>query len=140
MSSKSKCLEKGMTAVSIVLRFSLGQLKKDLAVFQGHWGPPFVDHNEVLDSWEKTSKRVAAYFLAVNRNKRSVTVNLKSEEGVAIVRKLASQADIFVENVRSSSSVSYLKFKHYLTCPRPTFSKSQGKSKSSALVTMLFES
>lgn len=52
------------------------------------WGPPFVgDNNEE-----------SAYFLSVNRNKRSIGVNLKHEEGMAIIHKLARVSDIFVEN------------------------------------------
>eukprot|EP01137_Pigoraptor_chileana_P014969 Opistho-2@70279 len=49
------------------------------------WGPPFV-HGE------------SAYFLCVNRNKRSITVNLKSPEGVQIVRDLVAKSDVLVEN------------------------------------------
>ena len=41
------------------------------------------------DSW---------YFLLFNANKKSVTCNLKSEQGLALVKKLAREADIFVEN------------------------------------------
>ncbi|KAJ7288543.1 CoA-transferase family III domain-containing protein [Mycena rebaudengoi] len=40
----------------------------------------------------------SAYFLAVNRNKRSMTVNFKSPEGLEIVRKLVARSDILVEN------------------------------------------
>lgn len=40
----------------------------------------------------------SAYFLAVNRNKRSITVNFKEPEGLAIVHKLVKQADVLVEN------------------------------------------
>lgn len=40
----------------------------------------------------------SAYFLAVNRNKRSITVNFKEPEGLAILHKLISQADVLVEN------------------------------------------
>jgi len=42
----------------------------------------------------------SVYFASVNRNKRSITVNLKSEDGRAIVRKLVAGADILVENNR----------------------------------------
>jgi formyl-CoA transferase len=51
------------------------------------WGPPWVGP-------------FSAYFLSVNRNKRSVTVNLKSEAGQTIIRKLAARADIVVENFK----------------------------------------
>ncbi|MBX3054308.1 MAG: CoA transferase [Caldilineaceae bacterium] len=53
-----------------------------------HWGPPFSAHGQ------------SAYFLSVNRNKRSITLNLKSEEGRAILRDLAAQADVLIENFK----------------------------------------
>lgn len=40
----------------------------------------------------------SAYFLTANRGKRSITVNLKSEEGIELVRKLVAQGDVLVEN------------------------------------------
>ncbi|WVQ78338.1 hypothetical protein IAT38_000423 [Cryptococcus sp. DSM 104549] len=40
----------------------------------------------------------SAYFLQVNRNKRSLTLNLKSEKGKQIIRRLVEQADVLVEN------------------------------------------
>jgi crotonobetainyl-CoA:carnitine CoA-transferase CaiB-like acyl-CoA transferase len=51
------------------------------------WGPPFAGGE-------------SAYFLCVNRNKKSVTVDLKSQEGVALLRRLAEQADVLIENFR----------------------------------------
>ncbi len=50
------------------------------------WGPPFAANG------------LSAYFIAVNRNKQSITVNLKHPDGQAIIRELASQADVLVEN------------------------------------------
>jgi crotonobetainyl-CoA:carnitine CoA-transferase CaiB-like acyl-CoA transferase len=52
------------------------------------WGPPFTANGE------------SAYFLAANRNKESITLNLKSSQGRAILRTLAAQADVLVENFR----------------------------------------
>ncbi|MBA2533650.1 MAG: CoA transferase [Rubrobacter sp.] len=54
-----------------------------------HWGPPFVGEGEVRES---------AYFLAVNRNKRSVGVDLKDAQGLERVKKLATGADVVIEN------------------------------------------
>jgi formyl-CoA transferase len=51
------------------------------------WGPPFAGGE-------------SAYFLCVNRNKKSVTVDLKSQEGVALLRRLAERADVLIENFR----------------------------------------
>jgi formyl-CoA transferase len=45
----------------------------------------------------------AAYFLAANRNKRSITVNLKAPEGQEILRRLASMSDVLVENFRAGT-------------------------------------
>lgn len=42
----------------------------------------------------------AAYYLSINRNKRSVTVNLGTEEGRDVLRRLADQADVLIENFR----------------------------------------
>ena len=51
------------------------------------WGPPWVGEE-------------SAYFLSVNRNKKSVTLNLKTEEGKAILARLAAGADVLVENFK----------------------------------------
>lgn len=52
------------------------------------WGPPFTAGGE------------SAYFLAANRNKRSITLNLKSERGRSILKELIEQADVLIENFR----------------------------------------
>ena len=44
--------------------------------------------------------KVSHYFAAVNRNKRSLAIDLKSPEGVAVLRKLASEADVLLDNFR----------------------------------------
>jgi len=59
------------------------------------WGPPFVGAPYGPYPGE------SAYFIAANRNKRSVTVNLKDERGQEIVRRLAARADVLVENFRT---------------------------------------
>lgn len=61
------------------------------------WGPPFV--GEPYGPYPGES----AYFLAANRNKRSITVNLKSGAGQEIVRRLAAKADALVENFRTGT-------------------------------------
>jgi formyl-CoA transferase len=61
------------------------------------WGPPFVGTPYGPYPGE------SAYFIAVNRNKRSVTVNLKSSEGQEIVRRLVAVSDALVENFRTSA-------------------------------------
>ena len=56
-----------------------------------HWGPPFAGEGE---------DRESAYFLAVNRNKRSIGVDLKDQEGLERVKRLAAGADVVIENWR----------------------------------------
>jgi crotonobetainyl-CoA:carnitine CoA-transferase CaiB-like acyl-CoA transferase len=58
------------------------------------WGPPWVGS-------EDEGTRTAAYYLAVNRNKRSIRLDLKQADGAAILRRLLANADILVENFRS---------------------------------------
>jgi crotonobetainyl-CoA:carnitine CoA-transferase CaiB-like acyl-CoA transferase len=57
------------------------------------WGPPWVGSAE-------SGTRTAAYFLAVNRNKRALRLDLKAAEGAAILRRLLADADVLVENFR----------------------------------------
>lgn len=56
-----------------------------------HWGPPFQGDE-------------AAYFLSVNRNKRSLAIDLKDTQGGALVRGLAEHADVVVENFRPGTA------------------------------------
>jgi crotonobetainyl-CoA:carnitine CoA-transferase CaiB-like acyl-CoA transferase len=62
-----------------------------------NWGPPFVGKPYASYPGEST------YYLAVNRSKRSITVNLKSPEGQEIIQNLAAVSDVFVENFRTGS-------------------------------------
>src|ERR1043166_8036539 len=52
-----------------------------------HWGPPFAGDD-------------AAYFLSLNRNKRSVALDLQTPEGADAVRRLSVRADVLIENFR----------------------------------------
>ena len=60
------------------------------------WGPPWVG-----DAGAGT--RTAAYYLAINRNKRSVRLDLRRPAGAAILRRLLADADVLVENFRPGS-------------------------------------
>jgi formyl-CoA transferase len=56
-----------------------------------HWGPP----------WHvRKGEKVAAYFLSANRGKRSAAIDFATEEGAALVRRLAGYADVVVENFK----------------------------------------
>jgi crotonobetainyl-CoA:carnitine CoA-transferase CaiB-like acyl-CoA transferase len=60
------------------------------------WGPPFVGAGGVVqDQGEST------YFLSCNRNKESVTADLKSDEGKELLTRLVRRADVLVENFRT---------------------------------------
>ena len=61
------------------------------------WGPPFLADSD----GEPT--REAGYFLSVNRGKKSVEIDLKSEEGLATVVALARQSDILLENFKTGT-------------------------------------
>ncbi|HWP63881.1 MAG TPA: CaiB/BaiF CoA-transferase family protein [Candidatus Binatia bacterium] len=57
------------------------------------WGPPWVGD-------EAAGTRTAAYYLAVNRNKRSIRLDLKRPAGAEVLRRLLARADVLVENFR----------------------------------------
>ncbi|WP_405970532.1 CoA transferase [Streptomyces sp. NBC_00988] len=61
------------------------------------WGPPFLTDSEGRETSE------SAYFLGVNRAKRSVTVDLKTEQGRQIIRTLASRSDVVIENFKTGT-------------------------------------
>jgi formyl-CoA transferase len=56
-----------------------------------HWGPPWHGDGD---------ERVAAYFLSCNRGKKSAAIDFARPEGAELVRKLAAQADVLVENFK----------------------------------------
>jgi crotonobetainyl-CoA:carnitine CoA-transferase CaiB-like acyl-CoA transferase len=58
------------------------------------WGPPFVPSADGSDS------DLSAYFLSANRNKRSIAIDLGSDEGAALVKRLAAICDVVVENYK----------------------------------------
>ncbi|MCR0984453.1 CaiB/BaiF CoA transferase family protein [Roseomonas populi] len=65
------------------------------------WGPPF------LKDREGNPTKDAGYFLAVNRGKRSVTVDMAKPEGQAVIRRLAETADIVLENFKAGALAKY---------------------------------
>jgi len=64
------------------------------------WGPPFV---EGVDG-ENLS---AAYFHACNRGKRSIAVDFETEDGQAVIRRLAAHADVLIENFKVGGLKKY---------------------------------
>ena len=56
-----------------------------------HWGPPWHEHE---------GEKVAAYFLAANRGKKSAAIDFSRPEGAALVRRMAEASDVLVENFK----------------------------------------
>ncbi|MBK0400340.1 CoA transferase [Limibaculum sp. M0105] len=67
------------------------------------WGPPFVERQMPGGGFDRS----AAYFHSANRGKRSVTADFRTEEGAALVRRLAAQADVLVENFKVGGLTKY---------------------------------
>ncbi|WP_277186513.1 CaiB/BaiF CoA-transferase family protein [Caballeronia sp. BR00000012568055] len=65
------------------------------------WGPPYLKTPDGEDT------REAAYYLAANRNKRSVTVDIGTADGQRIVRELAAQSDVVLENYKVGQLKKY---------------------------------
>jgi formyl-CoA transferase len=66
-----------------------------------HWGPPFLQDAGGADTPHAT------YFTACNRNKRSVTIDIAQPQGQALLRQLAQQSDILVENFKVGGLAQY---------------------------------
>ena len=66
-----------------------------------HWGPPFLKNDAGNDT------REASYFTACNRNKRSITVDMAHPEGQALLRRMAQEADVVVENFKVGGLKQY---------------------------------
>ena len=66
-----------------------------------HWGPPYLKDAAGHDTTE------AAYYLAANRGKRSVTVDIADPQGQALLRKLAAQSDVLIENYKVGQLAKY---------------------------------
>ena len=77
------------------------------------WGPPYLRDAAGRDTSE------AAYFLGANRNKRSLAVDLSTHEGQAIVRRLAGQVDVLVENFKVGDLARYGLDAHSLLAEHP---------------------
>jgi len=65
------------------------------------WGPPFVKDANGHDTDQ------ASYFTSCNRNKRSVTIDMATPEGQALLQQMAAQADIVVENFKTGGLKQY---------------------------------
>jgi crotonobetainyl-CoA:carnitine CoA-transferase CaiB-like acyl-CoA transferase len=66
-----------------------------------NWGPPFLRDAQGQDTAE------AAYYLGTNRNKRSITCDISHPEGQALLRSLAMQSHVFIENYKVGDMARY---------------------------------
>ena len=62
------------------------------------WGPPW---------WGPAEHRMSAYYLSANRGKRSITIDLATPDGAALVRQLAAEADVLLENYKVGQLAKY---------------------------------
>lgn len=65
------------------------------------WGPPFLKDEQGQDTTD------AAYYLGANRNKRSVTCDISTPEGQALMRQLVQSCDVFIENYKVGDMARY---------------------------------
>ena len=65
------------------------------------WGPPYLKDEAGNDTVE------AAYYLCANRNKRSLTIDMAQPEGQALIRQLAQQSDVLIENFKQGGLKQY---------------------------------
>ena len=65
------------------------------------WGPPFLKDKDGNDTTE------SAYYLSINRNKKSVAVDIKTEAGQKIIHQLLEQSDILIENFKVGGLKQY---------------------------------
>jgi formyl-CoA transferase len=66
-----------------------------------HWGPPFAKDANGKETEE------SAYFICINRNKRSITIDIAKPEGQDIIRKLAAESDVVIENYKVGDLAKY---------------------------------
>ncbi|MCV6585731.1 MAG: CoA transferase [Marinibacterium sp.] len=95
----------GPTATQLLGDLGASVLKIENPVTGGddtrQWGPPYVTDADGAQT------DLSAYFMSANRNKRSVAVDIATPEGQQIIRDLAAQADLFIENFKPGGLAKY---------------------------------
>jgi len=66
-----------------------------------HWGPPWLKDSQGNETDE------AAYYLCVNRGKKSITIDITHPDGQALIKKLAAKSDILLENYKVGGLAQY---------------------------------
>ncbi len=64
-----------------------------------HWGPPYLNPEQ--------SNPLSAYFLSANRGKQSIALDITSDEGQAIIKRLLADSDVLVENFKVGGLKKY---------------------------------
>ncbi len=77
------------------------------------WGPPYLKDDNGADTSE------AAYYLGANRNKRSITIDIACPAGQQLIRQLAAQVDVLVENFKVGDLARYGLDAHTLQAANP---------------------
>src|SRR5262252_10597859 len=62
------------------------------------WGPPW---------WGDAGDKMSAYYLSCNRGKRSIAIDISTPEGAALVKQLAREADVLLENYKVGQLAKY---------------------------------
>lgn len=65
------------------------------------WGPPYIADNQGQPTQE------SAYYLAANRNKRSIAIDIATDEGQRLIHELLARADVLVENYKAGGLAKY---------------------------------
>jgi crotonobetainyl-CoA:carnitine CoA-transferase CaiB-like acyl-CoA transferase len=68
------------------------------------WGPPYMPS---VVGFEETEAKEAAYFQAANRGKRSICVDMSNPKGQRVIKLLAAQADVLIENFKVGGLAKY---------------------------------
>ncbi|WP_458352330.1 CaiB/BaiF CoA transferase family protein [Peribacillus frigoritolerans] len=96
--SRIKVLDLSRVVAGPVCTSILGDLGADIIKVEG---PDFLD--ETRTWFPPDIEDISLYYMAVNRNKRAITVNLKTKEGIQIIKKLIQESDVIVENFKTGT-------------------------------------
>ncbi|MGE7606998.1 CaiB/BaiF CoA transferase family protein [Peribacillus frigoritolerans] len=96
--SRIKVLDLSRVVAGPVCTSILGDLGADIIKVEG---PDFLD--ETRTWFPPDIEDISLYYMAVNRNKRAITVNLKTKEGIQIIKKLIRESDVIVENFKTGT-------------------------------------
>ncbi|MFK9118197.1 CaiB/BaiF CoA transferase family protein [Peribacillus frigoritolerans] len=96
--SRIKVLDLSRVVAGPVCTSILGDLGAEIIKVEG---PDFLDETRAW--FPPDIEDISLYYMAVNRNKRAITVNLKTKEGIQIIKKLIQESDVIVENFKTGT-------------------------------------